>query len=178
MLRGTTYDPAQTTFQTVPQFKNPLTGALQSTVWFANNSPVPLLSAPPSTWAGCVYARYIDGAPASSQADVVDGTVSSPTGDWAAWQPIGPEGEPVSGFARCSSAVDHSECTPCLAHGILALQSDKQTVLDAINELQSPTGNTDLPQGLVWAWHVLSSASPFVEAASDLPGHKQRPSCC
>ena len=101
---------------------------------------MPLLSPPPAVWVGCVYARYIDGAPANSQADVVDGTVSTPTGDWVAWQPIGPEGEPVPGYAKCSSVVSNQECTPCLSHGIQALQSDKQTVLDAINELQSPTG--------------------------------------
>lgn len=172
-LRGTTFNPSLTTMQPVQSFKNPITGGVQSRVWYANNSPVPLLTPPPAVWAGCVYARYIDSAPANSQADVVDGSVSTPTGDWVAWQPIGPEGEPVPGFARCSSAVSNSECTPCLSHGIQPLQNDKQTVLDAINELLSPTGNTDLPQGLVWAWRVLSPDTPFDEAASDLPGHKQ-----
>ena len=173
-LSGTTYNSALTTSQTVPSFKNPLTGAMQSTLWFANNSPVPLLSAPPSTWAGCVYARYIKNAPADSQADVIDGTVSTPTGDWEAWQPIGPEGEPVAGFAKCTSAVSNSECTPCLQYGITPMQSTKQNILDAINLLQTPTGNTNLPEGLAWAWRVLTPGSPFIEAASDLPGHRQQ----
>ena len=55
---GTTFNSALTTFQTVPTFKNPLTGVSQTRLYYANNSPVPLLSAPPSGWRGCVYDRY------------------------------------------------------------------------------------------------------------------------
>lgn len=174
-LRGTTYNSSLTTTQTVSAFKNPLTGAMQSTVWFANNSPVPLLSAPASSWKGCVYARYIKNASEDVQADVIEGNHSSPTGDWVAWQPIGPEGEPISGSAHCTSSPSNSpDCTPCLSHGIQVMQSSKQVILDAINELLSPTGNTDLPQGLVWGWRMLTPGTPFIESASDLPGRKQQ----
>ena len=55
---GQAFDSASTTSTTVPQFINPVTGAAQTTIYYANNSPVPLLSPPVSNWPGCVYARY------------------------------------------------------------------------------------------------------------------------
>ncbi|MBK18809.1 MAG: hypothetical protein CMM52_08235 [Rhodospirillaceae bacterium] len=74
----------------------------------------------------------------------------------------------------CSSAVGGSECRPCLSHGITALRNVKQEVLDAINELQSPTGTTNIPQGLGWAWRVLTPGAPFTEADPNPPGDRQQ----
>lgn len=174
MLRGAAYDPALTVSQAVPAFTNPITGAVQTTLWYANNSPVPLLNAPDADWKGCVYARYIDNAATDDDADVLEGDHSSPVGDWRGWEPIGPEGEPVPGWGRCASAIGSSECTPCLSHGITPLQSTKQGILDAINELVSPTGNTDVPQGMAWAWRVLTPPKPFDEADPNPPGRRQQ----
>ena len=172
-LNGTSFDSSLTTSQTVTSFTNPLTGAVQNTVWYAANSPVPLLSAPPSNWQGCVYSRYIQNGGEDDDADIELGSHSSPIGDWTAWEPIGPEGEPVSG-GTCSSAVGGQECRPCLDHGITALRSTKQEVLDAVNELLSPTGTTNIPQGLGWAWRVLMPGAPFDEADPNPPGNRQQ----
>jgi Mg-chelatase subunit ChlD len=174
MLRGAAYDPALTVSRTVPIFTNPVTGTPQTTLWYASNSPAPLLAPPASTWQGCVYARYLDNAATDDDADVLEGDYSSPAGDWVGWQPIGPEGEPVPGFARCTSAIGFSECTPCLSHGITPLQSTRQGILYAINELVSPRGTTDAPQGLAWAWRVLTPPKPFEEANPNPPGRRQQ----
>lgn len=164
MISGETYNSALTTTVAVPAFVNPVTGVAQSVVYQANNTPVPLLNAPPADWKGCVYARFIDDADPTNDADTLEGPVTLTGADWPAWQPIGIEGEPVGGYAKCTSAVSGSECTACLGHGITPLQNAKQPILNAINALLTPDGNTDIPQGLGWAWRVLTPAVPFTEA--------------
>lgn len=161
---GITFDPAQTTAVTVPTFTNPLTGAAQSQVYYANNSPVQLLNPPPTGWKGCVYSRFLNDGLADTDADDKKYEYSFGTGDWNAWQPIGAEGEPVSGWGKCSGAVNNQECTPCLSHGITPMTHVKQTITDAINALTSPTGNTNLPAGLGWAWRTLMPGKPFDQA--------------
>ncbi|NKB22126.1 MAG: VWA domain-containing protein [Alphaproteobacteria bacterium] len=172
-LNGTTFDPLLTTTQVVPVFNNPLTGAPQTTIWYAGNSLVPLLSAPAADWKGCVYSRYHDNVDPLDDADTQLGSVSWINGDWNAWEPIGPEGEPVSG-GTCTGAVGGSECRPCLSQGITPIRNVKQEVLDAISELQSPTGSTNISQGLGWAWRVLTPGAPFTEADPNPPGDRQQ----
>jgi Flp pilus assembly protein TadG len=161
---GVTFNSSLTASQTVPTFKNPVTGATQNTVYFANNSPVPLLNAPPAGWKGCVYNRYKNDGDATDDADIHEGSLLHAAGDWVAWQPIGAEGEPVSGSARCSSAPFGQECTACFTRGITALQNTKTGITNAINQLLSPDGNTNVPAGLGWAWRVLTPAAPWNEA--------------
>lgn len=173
MRDGIAFDPALTTTQAVPAFNNPENPSPnpasppppvpQTQLFFANNSPVPLLETPPPTWQGCVYTRYLNDADPNNDADVLMGPVTLVNGEWSGWQPIGPEGEPVSG-GTCALAVGGSECRPCLSHGITALINQKQPILDAIAALQSPTGTTNIPQGLGWAWRVLKPEAPFTEA--------------
>jgi Mg-chelatase subunit ChlD len=67
-----------------------------------------------------------------------------------------------------------SDCTACLVHGITPLNHTKQTITDAINALTSPAGNTDIPQGLYWAWEVLMPGDPFDEAVATVPFPRQR----
>lgn len=174
MRDGTTYDPGATVTAAVTPFTNPLTGASQSVVYFANNSPVPLLSSPPADWKGCVYNRFIDDSDPANDADSLYGPVSTPGADWPAWQPVGPEGEPVPGWGICSSAVGGNECQPCLTHGITALQHAKTPILGAIDALQSPNGTTNLPEGLGWAWRVLMPPAPFTEADPDPEYRRQQ----
>lgn len=173
---GVAFSAAATAVETVPGFINPVNGTLQTALYFANNSPVPLLFPPPSGWRGCVYARYLNNASSADDADVVEGEMTIPGGaQWLGWQPVGPEGEPTpSFFTRCSSAVSSSECTPCLAHGITALQNTKQAVVDAIGQLTSPNGETNVPEGLAWAWRVLTAAAPFTEADPNPIGQRQQ----
>ena len=166
------FDEDLTTSETVPTFINPETGDPQTEVFFANNSPIPLLEAPHEDWKGCVFSRFIDDeadgeAPdPGNDADTLYGMVSVPTADWVAWQPIGPEGEPVSG-GTCEMTVDGRECRPCLEHGILPLQHDRQPIVDAIDSFTHPDGTTNITQGLGWAWRVLMPPEPFTEADPD-----------
>jgi len=174
MVSGVAYDPGATVVQAVSPFTNPETGAAQSDVYYANNTPVPLLASPPADWHGCVYTRFKNDADPATDADTLDGPVSTPGADWPAWQPIGPEGEPVAGWPKCTLAVGGSECGACLSHGITPLQNAKQPILDAINALVSPQGNTNIPQGLGWAWRVLMPGTPFTEADPNPPYRRQQ----
>lgn len=160
---GISFDSGLTTSTSVPDFVNPLTGAVQSELYFANSSPVPLLSAPPSNWRGCVYNRYLDNGIDNDDADISLYGHSSPTGDWEGWEPVGPEGEPVYG-GTCSLSVNGGECIACLNRSITPLNNTKQTIIDAIEDLTNPGGNTNIPQGLGWAWRVLTPGAPFAEA--------------
>jgi len=174
MIEGQTYYAASTTPQAIPTFSNPVTGVAQSTIYYANNTPVPLLSAPVTNWQGCVYSRFIDDEDTATDADIFDGPTVTAGADWPAWQPIGPEGEPVAGLAKCTLAVSNTECGACLEYGITPLQNAKQPILDAIAALLSPAGNTNIPQGLGWAWRVLTPGAPFTEADPNPPYRRQQ----
>ena len=65
-------------------------------VHFPQQFAVPLLAPPPNDWKGCVFSRFIDNGIANDDADIEFGAQSSATGDWNAWEWIGPDGEPVS----------------------------------------------------------------------------------
>jgi len=115
-LNGSTFEPAGTVTTNVSTFINPESGSTQSEVYFSNNSPVPLLSLPYNDWQGCVYSRYSHDADDSNDADRSLPPVTIGGADWHAWQPIGPEGEPVSG-GTCSLAVNGNEPDWTLAWG-------------------------------------------------------------
>ncbi len=176
-IDGTVFDPALTTTVAVAAFTNPEDPSPnpaspppptpQNQVFFANNSPVPLLEAPPAGWRGAVYNRFLNDGVATDDADILYGPVNLPGADWVAWQPVGPEGEPVPGGDRCALAINNSECTPTLSHGITPLQNQKQVILDAVGALANPTGVTNIPGGLGWAWRVLKPPVPFTEAVAN-----------
>ena len=71
-------------------------------------------------------------------------------------------------------ATNGSECTPCLSHGLTALQSTKSGTIAAIDELTSPTGTTNITQGLGWAWRVVKPEAPYTEADPDPDGPRQQ----
>ena len=180
MRDGAFYDSAVTVTQPVTAFTNPETGAAQAEVYIANNSPVPLLATPDANWQGCVFSRFIDDADEDTDTDTLLGMQSTPAADWPAWQPIGPGtqplwgGEPVPGSAQCTLAVGGSECRACLDHGITPLVNVKATIQGAVNDLVSPTGTTNITQGLGWAWRVLKPEAPFTEAIADPPYKRQQ----
>lgn len=170
-LAGQTYNSASTTSQTVTTFTNPLTGLAQSNVWYANNSPVPLLKQPDATWKGCVYERYLADGNSTDDADIYEGAYTGGGKTWiAAWQPVLSEGEPTpSGSTHCTDAngqPNSVDCTPCLSQGVTPLTSTKQTVLNAITNLPTPNGDTNQVSGLGWAWRMLTPAAPFSESNS------------
>ena len=176
-IDGTVFDPALTTTVAQPAFTNPEDPSPnpasppppnpQNQVFFANNSPVPLLEAPPAGWRGAVYNRFLDDGVPDDDADILYGPVNLPAADWVAWQPLGSESEPVAGGDRCFQAVGNIECTPTLRHGITPLQNQKQVILDAVSALTRPRGTTNIPGGLGWAWRVLKPPAPFTEAVAD-----------
>ncbi len=176
-IDGTVFDPALTTTQAMPGFVNPEDPSpnpasppppnLPSQVFYANNSPVPLLEAPPAGWRGAVYNRFIDDGDPNDDADILYGPVNLLGADWMAWQPVGPEGEAVPGGARCVLAIAFNDCTPTLRHGITPLQNQKQVILDAVNALTRATGMTNIPIGLGWAWRVLKPPVPFTDAVAE-----------
>ncbi len=82
-----------------------------------------------------------------------------------------------SWWRRAAPTIDTAqseECTPCLSHGITPLTHDRDTIEDAINALITPSGNTNIPQGLAWAWEVLMPGVPFDQAIVDVPFPRQR----
>ena len=171
-LNGSTYDPGLNTTEAVPPFTNPLTSVSQSDLYFAANSPVPLLSEPVANWRGCVYSRYIHNGATDDDADILLGPLSGGFGDWVAWQPMGPESEPVPGSAKCTAQVGNQECRPCLDHGITALSHVRADIDAAIDELTNPVGTTNITQGLGWGWRVLVPDEPFTEAVAEPEGKR------
>ncbi|MCP5368611.1 MAG: VWA domain-containing protein [Hyphomicrobiales bacterium] len=176
---GTYFNSGSTTSQAVPNFINPETGASQSVVYFANNSPVPMLTAPPYGWKGCVFNRFLDDGNNNNDADVLMGPITTGNADWVGWQPIFPGtnyqwgGEPVSGYQDCRLSVNGGECERCISHGITALTNQKATILSAISGLTNPTGTTNITQGLGWGWRVVKPAAPFTEAVAN-PEYKRQ----
>jgi len=172
MIDGQGYNSGATTTTGVPAFTNPETGANQNVVYYANNSPVPLLSPPPVGWRGCVFNRYIDDGTDTNDGDIRYGPFSGGGADWPAWQPIFPGtdpqfgGEPVSGWTDCALNVGGEECTRCTSSRITPLQHNRAAIEDAVDDL-SATGNTNIPAGLGWAWRVLMPLAPFTEAVLD-----------
>lgn len=178
-------------------FKNPVTGATQSHVWTTKVSPVPFINEPNNSWKGCVYARYTKDGVDANDGDALYGSVKHNTGDWVAWElrnddQIGSYQTVCKdvrvrkrvcttnrrGRTRCRNRwvwerqcnqtfIPASSYTPCLSHGITPMTQDRSKILAAINALKSPTGNTNLPQGLAWAWRVLMPSAPFTEGSKD-----------
>ncbi|MGF1641171.1 MAG: pilus assembly protein TadG-related protein [Rhodospirillales bacterium] len=172
MRSGVSFSAGATTTQAVASFTNPGTGLAQSVVYYANNSPVPLLSPPPSGWAGCVFNRYIHDGSDANDGDIRYGAFSGGGADWPGWQPVFPGadpnfgGEPISGPTNCALSVGGEECTRCPTSRITPLQNAKSTIQNAVGAL-SATGNTNIPAGLGWAWRVLKPEPPFTEAILD-----------
>lgn len=163
-INGSTFDSAATTTVPVPTFINPVTGASQDLIHYVNNSPVPLLSGPAAGWKGCVYNRFIRADGSNNDADDVMGPATVNGKDWVAWEVVGPEGEPPGTSWPTPAA--------CVSHGITPLIGTKADVQAAVDELVSPTGSTNIPQGLGWAWRVLVPQAPFTDAVLNPQGNR------
>jgi Flp pilus assembly protein TadG len=64
-----------------------------------------------------------------------------------------------------------ADCSKCLTRGIIPLTSTKATIYNQVSSITSsdPDGNTDLEQGLYWAWEVLAPGVPFNQAVPTVP---------
>jgi Flp pilus assembly protein TadG len=54
----------------------------------------------------------------------------------------------------------------CTTTPITALTNNQSTITAAIDAL-SPTGNTDVTEGLAWGWRTITSGAPFTEGTPD-----------
>lgn len=177
MTEGEAYNPSGTTTKAVSSFIHPDTGEMGNLVYYANNSKVPLLTAPPADWDGCVFSRYTDNGTDADDGDIRYGPFSGGGTDWPGWQPVfgGDDdtwgGEPISGWQKCKLSISNEECTACPQRGITPLQNTKSAIENAINNL-SDGGNTNIPAGLGWAWRVLKPEAPFTEAIAN-PDYKR-----
>jgi len=148
-------------------------------VYFAHNAPtVPLLAEPPTGWKGCVYARFARTRPYDDHQSYKDDQAEAEAGDifdgpfepvggpaWVGWYPMGREGEISSCDLRRLNEVGYS-CTTCPAYGVTPLQYNKADMVWAIRELAVGAGSyyTNIPQGLAWAWRLITPGKPFDEA--------------
>ncbi|MEQ8699889.1 MAG: VWA domain-containing protein, partial [Bauldia litoralis] len=168
------YIPSKTEKKYVSSFKNPNTGDWQDFVWKITNSPVLLVDEPGPNWKGCVYARYLNDGSTLNDADDDLGYVDDY--GWKGWEPRIKlvTTTTYSGKKKKKKKTETVEttcnnCTPCLNHGITPLNQSKTRITNAINKLKNPEGNTDIPQGLSWAWRVLMNTAPFTEGTADDP---------
>ena len=69
-----------------------------------------------------------------------------------------------------------ADCTACLSRGIIPLQQNKATLKTMLQGIAStdPTGNTNIEQGLYWAWEVLMPGEPFNQAVVATPFPRTR----
>ena len=164
---------SSSTTQAVAGFTNPITDKFQTSVYYANNSIVPLLSEPPAVWQGCVYARYSDDGNDSNDADLLLGPLSVGGADWPGWQPIGPDAEPSIGGSSWAGGTC-GNCGACLDHAITPLTDDRSAIEAAIADMTNPDGQTNIVQGLAWGYRVLSPGEPFDQADPNPVGNHQR----
>jgi Flp pilus assembly protein TadG len=69
-----------------------------------------------------------------------------------------------------------TDCTRCLSRGIIPLTADKSDIYDEIDAITAtdPDGNTNIQQGLYWAWEVLMPGIPFEEGIETVPFPRRR----
>lgn len=187
MVEGQAYVHGNRRSEAVAAFTNPENGQNQTVVWYANNSPVPLLFEPPPGWKGCVFNRYKNSDGDTNDADTHEGPTTVNGVSWPGWAPSYPGtypaagdplslllgGEPVNNWynnwdirGRCGLAPSGSDCVACPSVGITPLQSSRGAITSAVETLTAG-GNTNIPAGLAWAWEVLTPAAPFSEAVAN-----------
>lgn len=65
-------------------------------------------------------------------------------------------------YQNATPAADTGPNAGCTTAPVLPLNSTKQDVLDAISAMQA-SGNTNVGEGVMWGWRVLSPGAPFTE---------------
>ncbi len=157
-IADSTYNSWSLTTQAVPTFINPISGLSQSVVYYANNTPVPLLAEPAADWDGCVFARYDHNATNDDDADHLLGPVTTPNGtEWPAWMPSqvatggGSDDDDDDDDDDGSGLWGGYASYPCLVRGVTPMTHERSVIDDEIDALTNPTGTTNIAQGLAWA---------------------------
>ncbi|HEY1386538.1 MAG TPA: pilus assembly protein TadG-related protein, partial [Dongiaceae bacterium] len=109
----------------------------------------------PHSWSGCVLERWTnsrdvtDDTPSTQkwQTYFVPDTSGSGNNDWR---------NGSNGNMQVNTTNDVSANKGCPTTPVTTLTNTKQTVLDAINALTTPRGNTHVNVGAVWGWRLLS----------------------
>ncbi len=115
-------------------------------------------------WGGCVLERWTnnrdvtDDAPAVQkwQTYFVPDTSSTPAGQLAPGGYNNNNWRSNTGNYQVNVGSDISANKGCPQQAITNLTNQKQELLDAINNLTNPRGNTHIPVGAVWGWRLLS----------------------
>lgn len=159
---GQSYSRSNTTSKTVTAFKSPYNNASSSnitTVWYAKDSPVPLISRPANGWTGCTHARFNHDS-TDNDADIYVDFPTLGTKAWKAYKPA------------FTNSYDSDVTMQCPSQGIRRLVNTKSLMTTAVNGIKNPSGNTNIAMGLVWAWTVLApkgSGSPFEADSTPTP---------
>jgi Flp pilus assembly protein TadG len=127
-------------------------------------------------WGGCVRARLgghdlLDTPPNLAVPDTLfvpyfapdeQGNVSASTGTNSYLNGSGttPANYLGQGLTAQQIANGHGPNFNCVERPIQPLTSSRQTITDAIAAMQ-PRGSTVIPEGLVWAWRVISPGLPY-----------------
>jgi len=69
-----------------------------------------------------------------------------------------------------------SDCSPCLNRGVVPLTPNKTAIQSQISSITNtePDGNTNILQGLYWAWEVLMPGAPFDQGLVTTPFQRDR----
>jgi len=69
-----------------------------------------------------------------------------------------------------------SDCSPCLTRSIIPLSPNRATLSAQIGSISNsdPDGNTNILQGMYWAWEVLMPGAPFDQAYVTTPFQRDR----
>lgn len=76
-------------------------------------------------------------------------------------------------YQGATPAADTGPNAGCTTAPILPLNSTKQDVLDAIATMQA-SGNTNIGEGVMWGWRVLSPGAPFTEGRDAGQGENRK----
>ena len=152
---GTTnYDAVDGTIKTSP---SPYT---------ANNSSRPAAVPNPKSAIGTVYKEYTSSTAFTNKKYSGFMTFADPSKSYL---------EPGS-VATYYSNPGSADCTNCLQKGIIPLTNVKATIRNQLTAITTsdPAGNTNLEQGLYWAWEVLMPGVPFDQAVATVPFKRTR----
>lgn len=108
----------------------------------------------PHTWSGCVLERWTNSRDVTDDTpDIqkwetyfVPDTSSSGNNNWRT----------STGGYNVDNSADRSANKGCPQQPITILTNKKAELIDAVDDLVNPRGNTHIPVGAVWGWRLLS----------------------
>jgi hypothetical protein len=73
-------------------------------------------------------------------------------------------------------APGDNDCTPCLTRSIIPMSPNRAALSTSISSITNtdPDGNTNILQGMYWAWEVLMPGEPFNQAVVTTPFQRDR----